>query len=135
MDTSKSLQALEGYDEGDPKGAPTPMIRRCLELHRTPLAQFSAEDCRLMIGQGFGLEFLVPLATEFLSENPFPGLVPGVLDPGLLRFVLRLPADFWRANPEFWWMLQETVLEVEMLRDEIIAMTPVIENFRGSQPQ
>lgn len=32
MDSSKSLQQLEGEDWGGPGGAPTNMVRRCLEL-------------------------------------------------------------------------------------------------------
>ena len=126
MDKSKSLQELEGYDAGDPKTKTTPMVRRCLTLHRTPLEQWSAEDCRLMLGQKISPQLLVPLAIEFLQINPLEGMVPG----SLLDFVLRLPEEFWRENPEYWWMLQETLLEVEMLREEIERLLPAIDNFK-----
>ena len=128
MDTSQSLHELVG-DAGDPKTKTTPMVRRCLTLHRTPLDQFSADDCRLMLGQKFSPQILVPIALGFLAQNPMEG---GDFAPGnLLRNVLNLPADFWKAHPDLWWQLRETVLEVEMLRDEIIAMTPAIEAFQA----
>ena len=91
MDKSKSLQELENYDQGDPKGAPTGLIKRCLELHRTPLEEWSADDCRLMLGQKFSPQFLVPLALEWLQKDP---LEDGMRYPGAL---LRSRAEVTRA--------------------------------------
>lgn len=128
MDLSKSLQELEGYDAGDPKTKTTLMVRRCLTLHRTPLEQFSAEDCRLMLGQQFSPQLLVPLALEFLSENPLEG---GTMYPGaLLNGVLRLPADFWMEEQELWWQINEIVTEVELLKESIEELAPAIESFK-----
>ena len=133
MDKSKSLQELEGYDAGDPKTKTTPMVRRCLTLHRTPLEQWNAEDCRLMLGQKFSPRYLVPLALEFLSENPLEG---GTMYPiALLNSVLRLPADFWLEEQELWWQINEIVTEVEIIQQSIEELTPEIEKFKSLQPE
>lgn len=56
-----------------------------------------------MIGQHIGLELLVPIALERLAENPFEH---GDYYPGdLLMNLLRLPADYWREQPDLYWDL------------------------------
>ena len=128
MDKSKSLQELEGVDEGDPEGAPTNMVRRCLELHRTPLEQWSAEDCRLMLGQKFSPQFLVPIALKFLADDP---LESGEMYSGaLLNNVLKVPGDFWVNHSELWWKVNEIVTEVEFQKRAIEELEPEIENFK-----
>ena len=58
----KTIENLEKKNFGDPNNAPTNMVKRCLELCRLPLDNFTVEDLRLMIGQQFGLPYLIPLA-------------------------------------------------------------------------
>ena len=128
MDKSKSLQELEGVDEGDPETAPTNMVRKCMKLHRAPLSQWNAEDCRLMLGQRFSPQYLVPLALEFLSENPLEG---GTMYPGaLLNSVIRLPSSFWMENREWFGQVQEIALELESLRRSIEDLSPTIHKFQ-----
>ncbi len=56
------------------------------------------EDLRIMIGQGIGLPWLVPLAIERLQADP---LVEGDYYPGdLLGSVLGIEPRFWRDHPE-----------------------------------
>ena len=131
MDKSKSLQQLESYDTGDPETAPTDMIRRCLELHRTPLQQWSAGDCRLMIGQNFSPQILVPLALEWLEKDPLQecGFYPG----DLLQNVLELPAQFWMDNSELWWLVNEIVSDLEGLRQAIEELSPAVKQFQTLQ--
>ena len=128
MDKSKSLQELEDVDEGDPKSAPTNMIRRCMTLHRTPLEQWNAEDCRLMLGQKFSPQILVPMALGFLGENPLEG---GIMYPGaLLNSLLKLPSSFWIKNPNWFGQVQEIALELESLRRSIEELSPAIHTFQ-----
>ena len=61
FDRRKSLQQLEKQDWVDP-GFDSQLVRTCHRLWRIPLAEFTAGDLRIMIGQGIGLPFLVPLA-------------------------------------------------------------------------
>ena len=45
------------------------LIRRTKELRKVPLNEFTIEDLRLMIGQQIGLNYLIPLALETLTED------------------------------------------------------------------
>src|SRR5262245_15590070 len=97
FDRSKSLQQLEGEDWGEPT-YDSHLVTECHRLHRVALCDFTVEDLRITIGQGIGLEYLVPLAIEKLRENP---LVEGACYPGdLLSNVLSADAAFWRAHPD-----------------------------------
>lgn len=67
----KTIESLEKKNFGNPNEAPTNMVKRCLELCKTPLEQFSVEELRLMIGQDFSLRYLIPLAIEHLQVDIF----------------------------------------------------------------
>ena len=89
-------------DELDPPAWREPeydshLVLTCHRLRRKPLKEFSSEDLRIMIGQGIGLPWLVPIALETLERNP---LAEGDLYPGdLLASVLRLERGFWSSKP------------------------------------
>ena len=68
-DKQQSLEALEGEGYGDSSTAPTGLVKRCIELSKKPLDEFTASDLRVMIGQQFGLPYLVPIALEKLTFN------------------------------------------------------------------
>jgi hypothetical protein len=97
FDPNKSLQQLDGQDWGEPK-YDSHLVTECHRLHRVPLRDFSVEDLRIMIGQHFGMQYLVPLALEQLRADP---LVEGAFHPGdLLAVVLRAGSAFWQQHPE-----------------------------------
>jgi hypothetical protein len=94
----KSLQNLEKIGVEDPAAAPTTLVRRCQELLKLPLNEFTTEDLRLMIGQEFSLPYLVPLAIEELTEDLF---AEGDYYPGdLLAIVLKIKTAFWEENQQ-----------------------------------
>jgi hypothetical protein len=96
----KTIEALDKRDFGDPEEAPTNMVKRCLQLCRIPLNDFTVEDIRLMIGQKFSLRYLVPLATEHLRKDV---LAEGDFHPGdLLEHVLKIDQEFWKSNEPMW---------------------------------
>lgn len=71
-----------------------------MTLCKVPLSDFTMEDLRLMIGQGFAPAYLIPLAIEHLTEDIF---VEGDFFPGdLLKSVLALDPAFWKSNPALW---------------------------------
>ena len=61
FDASKSLQELKNKEMELPE-AETSLILSVYKLWTKPLNSYSIEDLRLMIGQGFELEYLIPLA-------------------------------------------------------------------------
>lgn len=90
-------------DEVDPPAwsdAPadaTNLVRRCHELRRKAIGEFTVEDMRMMIGQRIGLPYLVPQALDLLASDP---LASGDLFPGdLLEAVLRVDGSYWTARP------------------------------------
>jgi hypothetical protein len=98
FDRNKSLQELDGEDWGEPQ-YDSGLVIECHRLHRIPLRDFTAGNLRIMIGQQFGLEYLVPLALELLWINP---RVEGDFYEGdLLCSVLKVDPKFWHLHPEW----------------------------------
>jgi hypothetical protein len=92
----KTLDELEGTVTGPPPYR-SHVVTEVHRLRHVPLKRYRLEDLRLMIGQGNGLPFLIPLALEHLSEHP---LAHGDFYPGdLLAAVARVPESFWKAHP------------------------------------
>lgn len=88
---------MEGEDCGEP-GYPSHLVTECHRLRRVPLQEFGPEDLRIMIGQQIGLEYLVPLALEQLTANPW--ISGDCYEGDLLASVLRLPYSYWQQHPE-----------------------------------
>jgi hypothetical protein len=94
----KSLQELEQADWGEPT-YDSHLVTSVHRLRRVPLRQFTVENLRIMIGQGIGLPYLVPLALEHLRKDP---LAEGDFYPGdLLKNVLTADPAFWREHPQW----------------------------------
>ena len=98
---------------------------RCHALREKPLADFSVENLRLMIGQQVALTHLLPLALEQLDENP---LAEGDLYLGdLLNAVLGVDEEFWSKNPDLQLRVEGVLDRLEgALRD----LAEPIERFR-----
>ena len=103
----KTIENLEKQNFGNPNEAPTNMVKRCLELCKVPLNQFTVEDLRLMIGQNFSLRHLIPLSIEHLKTDIF---VEGDYYPGdLLKNVLSVDTKFWTDNKPLWNEVNELI--------------------------
>lgn len=110
----KCIEDLEKQSFGNPSEAPTNMVRRCLELCKVSLDKFTVEDLRLMIGQGFSLRYLIPLAIEHLKTDIF---IEGDLFHGdLLKNVLSVDTKFWADNKQLWSEINELI---KNRRDEL----------------
>ncbi|MEU4480653.1 contact-dependent growth inhibition system immunity protein [Micromonospora sp. NPDC023966] len=88
-----TIERLEREVWPDPGPDASALMARCTELRRKPLAEFTVEDLRLMLGQEIGVSALLPLAVQVLLHDP---LAEGDHYPGdLLSNVLRLPDSAW----------------------------------------
>lgn len=86
---------------------PTGLVKKCFELRRKKLKDFSPEELRIMITQNFSLEYLIPLAIETLSNNI---LTEGNLYAGdLLESVLNSAPDYWKKNKDFYKIMSDLV--------------------------
>lgn len=104
----KSLFNLDQIHLDDHEEASTTLIKRCQELIKLPLNEYAIEDLRLMIGQDFGLPYLIPLAIEKLNENLF---AEGDMYEGdLLANVLKIDQNFWQQNPDLWTQVDKLIV-------------------------
>ncbi|GGO04917.1 hypothetical protein GCM10011576_06970 [Micromonospora parathelypteridis] len=88
-----TIEQLERDVWPDPGPEATFLIRRCTDLRRKPLAEFTVEDLRIMLGQEIGVPALLARAVQVLLSDP---LAEGDYYPGdLLSNVLRLPDSAW----------------------------------------
>lgn len=94
----KSLSELEDDDWGDaPQGA-TPLIKKVHALRHKAISELSDEDLRLLLGQGEGLHWLVPIALGRLELDP---CASGDMAPGTLREqVARVSAEYWQRHAD-----------------------------------
>jgi hypothetical protein len=91
-----TIQHLEGADWGEPEPNDSFLVRRCTQLRRKPLGEFTVEDLRIMLGQEIAVPILLPLALDVLVENP---LAAGDFYPGdLLGYVVKLPTSAWAGR-------------------------------------
>jgi hypothetical protein len=119
----KSLEHLEKKKWGE-SADDSYLAQRCFQLSKIPLNDFTVEDLRIMIGQEFGLNYLIPLAIEKLSENI---LAEGDYYPGdLLKSAISIDSKFWLDNKHSYIQLKEII---ESNRSEIEAENITVEDF------
>lgn len=103
----------------------------CYQLRKKPLSEFEVEDLRIMIGQGFGLPYLLPMAIEVLRKDP---LAEGDFYPGdLLLAVLRVPKGALDLKPDQLNLLRQACrLALEADNPGLpMEMRPIVEAFLG----
>jgi hypothetical protein len=91
-------RSLEQLGAGNAPAGESYLNAEMRRLARLPLKQLRLEDLRLLIGQGVGLRFLVPMAIDHLGAHP---LASGDFYSGdLLKQVTEVDESFWRNRPE-----------------------------------
>ncbi|TCR65675.1 contact-dependent growth inhibition system immunity protein [Bosea sp. BK604] len=96
---SLTLEQLTGHRVGDPKDAPTGMIRTIYEAYKKPLDQLSDWDIRLLVSQYQGYPYVLDLVWPKLEADP---LFDGGLYPGdVLVSLVRAEDDMWAERPDY----------------------------------
>src|SRR5437899_317181 len=93
---SESLNELEGVVWGEPT-FDSHLITTCYRLRTKPVDEFTVEDFRIMIGQKFSLDYLMPLAIVELEREP---LAEGDCYPGDLLAKVIECGEWLRSHPE-----------------------------------
>jgi hypothetical protein len=94
-----SLQEIEGDDWGDPDPNDAEFIIRCHRLRRVPIGALEPADLRQLLGQGIGVEALVPLALTLLERDP--ELDSELYEGDLLTAVWAgVPESYWTSHPD-----------------------------------
>ncbi len=115
------------------KGKP-PFSNKEKELAQIPLKDFTNEHLYFWLNRNVGLIFLIPLAIEVLSENPFVN--SRYYNGDLLGAVLYVIQYFWQENPQFYQAVEEILEKAESLETEeakevlTIFLPQIICNFR-----
>jgi len=92
-----SLEQLEGVWP-EPRGEVTRLVATVHEVRRRPIGMLGPEELRLLISQGLGLRYLLPLAVEVLRVDP---MAEGDLYPGdLLSAALFREPRAWADVPD-----------------------------------
>ena len=124
----QSLETLENHYWGDTATAASNLVKRCIELSTVPLDNFTFGDLRIMIGQKFGLQYLIPLAIEKLENNIF--VDAEFYEGDLLESVLKVDTSFWNDNENLWNKLNSLIKDK---RQEMKEMEIVSTNFDNSK--
>lgn len=102
----KTLEQLEN-EVWDQPNYPSHLVMTVHALRKKPLKDFNTENLRIVIGQSFSLEHLIPLAIERLKENV---LAEGDMYEGdLLANVLESDANYWKTHKDNWELVKELV--------------------------
>ena len=126
-DHRRTLDELEGVQWGPPKYN-SYVVTNSHRLRTKPIAEFTVEDLRFMIGQGIGLRFLVPLALEVVEADP---LAQGDYYAGdLLQSLLTVSGDFWAREWEWRNRLHGIVERLEPVPGEL---AEAISSFGGER--
>lgn len=124
----KTLEELENVAWLKPQFE-SGLSTRCHELRKVPIDELSPEDLRVLIGQGIGLEHLLPLALAVLEEDP---LAEGDLYPGdLLAAVIGLHSEAWQANPTSWEAARRVGVEAHAMLLSEVGQALLPEPLRG----
>lgn len=112
-------------------GSPHPesyLETECHRLMKVPLRDFGPEDFRIMIGQKFSLQILVPLALDLLQESP---LAEGHMYIGDLACnVANVPDEYWRCNPDQFRRMVELKWEIQSIKETLEEyVLPDLERF------
>ena len=97
---NKTLEQLDKEDWKESAHDITGLIKKVHLLRKKPLKHFTTEDLRLIIGQSFCLDYLIPIAIDRLKENI---LAEGDLYEGdLLHSILGSDINYWTNHKDQW---------------------------------
>jgi hypothetical protein len=133
FDRRKTLEELES-EAWDAPEYESHLVTTIHSLRHKPLTELTVEELRIMIGQSVGLRYLVPLALELLSSDPF---VEGDYYRGdLLHSVLHVGASFWTERPDLRKKLEAIIALAErsasvLTAEEMKAFREGVDSFSG----
>lgn len=108
----KSIENLEKEIWGPPPENATPLMEKVHRLRTIPLEELRPMDLRLLIGQGVGLIFTIPLALEILREDLF--VETEFYRGDLLKNVMQVDREFWENHKELDAQLQDLLAPYTM---------------------
>lgn len=108
MNDDRTLNQLEGPTERPASLSPQGALAH--DLRNVPLRDLRTADLRVLIAEGAGLGFVVPLALDILKVDPDAAGDRYAGD--LMAAVERVPAGFWLTHPD----LRTVVEKIQLKR-------------------
>jgi hypothetical protein len=105
----KTLENLENDYWGKPE-YDSYLVKRTHEIRKLPLQELTNDDIAMMLRQKFSLDYIVPLAIDKLKIDILSHGENGE-EGAIMEAVLKLPADFWRLNIDYWKIIKELLAE------------------------
>ncbi|WP_163215058.1 contact-dependent growth inhibition system immunity protein [Bacteroides sp. 519] len=128
MISNKTLKELEKKSIEFPEDS-SYLVRKVFELYNKKIKEFEVEDLRIMISQGFGLDYLIPIAINKLKENLF---IEGDFYPGdLLESILSIKKEYWDANQSYKIVVIDLLINNIQKLDEVEISDKVKEDLRA----
>lgn len=133
---NKTLEKLENdYWENSPDGSY--LIKRTHEIRTLPLSGLTNDDIAMMIRQKFSLDYMLPLAIDKLQKDILAHGETGT-EGAIMDAVLRIPASFWKQNPDYWMfiktMLDDNSMKWTFKRDEF-DQSNLVQDSGSSRPK
>ncbi|MFF9767122.1 contact-dependent growth inhibition system immunity protein [Streptomyces sp. NPDC053086] len=129
VDRHKTIEELDGDQWPEPSRDSTSLVRGVHALRRRAIKDLSVEDMRRLISQDVGLQWLLPVALDFLRETAPNEAETGWYDDDLLSAVLTRSESVWREAPHLARHLDETV---RMLTDLSAYIQQEVGNYRSN---
>ncbi|MER5478982.1 contact-dependent growth inhibition system immunity protein [Streptomyces sp. NPDC002734] len=101
VDTTRSLEELEGDRWPDPPSGSTALVRAVHALRKRPVRELAPEDMSRLITQDVGLRQLLPRALDHLRATAPREAGRFWLDDDLLFAVVTRRGEVWRDHPEW----------------------------------
>ena len=100
FDRRLSLESLENdYWKEDPHSQTIGLIEKCVRYRKIPIQNLTVEQVRMLIGQQISLDYLLPIAFEFLEDDI---LSHGDFYEGdLVESIFRTNQNYWASRPPF----------------------------------
>ena len=116
VDRTRTIEELEAEAWGEPDTFSCVAVA-CHRLRKVPLEELSLEEIRILVEQGVGLPFVLPLALELLEDDP---LAEGDLHRGdLLATVVAVKPEIWQENEALLHRLTAVVERAEEVRETL----------------
>jgi len=96
------------------------VVRTYHALRRKPISMLTDEELRLAVGQGIGLEWLIPLILQRLAENPFRA--GDLFEGDLLVSLALVPSSYWTEHPAERSLLASEVVTAAVSDDRLPSM-------------
>ncbi|MER8829786.1 contact-dependent growth inhibition system immunity protein [Mesorhizobium sp. M0938] len=125
LDEDRPLNVLLGWKADQPP-YPTSLVEHASIALATPLRDLTNEQVRLLVSQGFGLEYVVPKAISILVENPLIGVT--FYDGDLLTNCLKIPHRFWMENQHLWVELDGILRSLDQTMSDVAKHRPRFES-------